>query len=123
MTDKKQRRWLIAVLIIVLVVVMIQSRSGIHVTILNAGATPLRSVVIHVTGDSHSVGDIAPGGAIRVRVRPTSDSHLEIEFTDDDGQLKRLDAGGYFKSGYRGTIQVSIKEGMIDTNEHNIRHW
>ena len=54
-------------------------------------------------------------------VHPTGESHLEIQFTDADGQAKRLDAGGYFESGYRGTINTSIKVGMIEKNEQQIR--
>jgi hypothetical protein len=42
---------------------------------------------------------------------------LEIEFTDSDGQPQRLDAGGYFEPGYRGTIDISIKDGVIEKNE------
>jgi len=54
-------------------------------------------------------------------VHPTGESHLEIEFTDADGQAKRLDAGGYFEPGYRGTIDISIKDGVIQKNEQQIR--
>jgi len=60
------------------------------------------------------------GGAVAMNV-DTGESHLEIQFTDGDGQDKRLDAGGYFEPGYRGTINVSIKDGVIQENEQNIR--
>jgi hypothetical protein len=38
-----------------------------------------------------------------------------------DGKTNRLDAGGYFESGYKGTIDISIKDGRIQKNEQNIR--
>ena len=96
-------------------------RSGIHVTIQNTGSQPLRSVVLYVTGASYELGDIAPGAAAHTMVHPTGESHLEIEFTDADGQTNRLDAGGYFEPGYRGMIRVSIKDGVIQENEQDIR--
>ena len=96
-------------------------RSGIQVTIQNTGSQPLRSVVLHVTGASCHLGDIAPGATAKATVQPTGESHLEIQFTDPDGQTRRLDAGGYFESGYRGTIDVSIQGGILQKNQQNIR--
>ena len=83
----------------------------------------MRSVVLHVTGVSYQLGDIPPGASATARVRPTSESGLEIEFTDSDGKVQRLNAGGYFESDYRGTIRVSIKDGAIETNEQDIKLW
>ena len=126
MTEKK-RSWLpFAIPVILLVAVLIgilafQLRSGIRVTIENTGTTTLESVVLHVTGASYNMGDIVPGASATARVSPTSESHLEIEFTDADGKVQRLDAGGYFEPGYRGTIRVSIKDGVIDKNEQDIK--
>ena len=125
--DKRRRWWLIAISALVMVLVgfvlFVQVRPGIVVTIENTGTTPLKSVVVHVTGASYKLGDIAPGDSANVRVRPKSDSNLEIEFKDADGQAKRLNAGGYFESGYRGTIRVSIKDGTIDKFEEDIKLW
>ena len=126
MTETKRRWWLFATPAIFLIAVLIgvlafQLRSGIRVTIDNTGTTTLESVVLHVTGASYNMGDIVPGASATARVSPTSESHLEIEFTDADGQAQRLDAGGYFEPGYRGTIRVSIKDGVIDKNEQDIK--
>jgi hypothetical protein len=66
------------------------------------------------------VGDIAPGESITARVKPTSESHLEIEFTNADGKTQRANAGGYFESRYRGTIRVEFKDGVIDKFEEDI---
>ena len=54
-------------------------------------------------------------------MHPTGESHLEIEFIDVDGQTGRLDAGGYFEPGYRGTMDISITDGVIEKNEQKIR--
>ena len=96
-------------------------RSGIHVTIQNTGSQPLRSAVLFVTGNSYNLGEIPPGATAQATVNATGDSHLEIEFADDDGQARRLDAGGFFQPRYRGTIDISIKGGVIAKNEQQIR--
>jgi len=124
--DQKRPCWLagipICVLLVVLVVlVLFLFRSGVHVSIQNTGSQPLRSVVLFVTGTSYNLGDIPPRATAHATVHPTGESHLEIEFTDADGQAKRLDAGGYIEPGYRGTIDISIKDGVIQKNEQQIR--
>ncbi len=126
MTDT--RLWLMAiascfVLVIVIVVVMPQFRAGIRVTIQNTGTTQLHSVVLHVTGGSYKLGNITPGASSEVVIKSTGESNLEIEFEGNEGRTQRLNAGGYFESGYRGTIRVSIKDGTIDKNEQDIHVW
>jgi hypothetical protein len=129
MAEQKQRRWwLLAipvglVIAVLIGVVAFQLRSGIRVAVENTGTTPLKSVVLHVTGASYELGDIAPGESATARVNPTGESHLEVDFTDADGQTQRLNAGGYFESGYRGSIRVVINDGVIDKNEQDFKLW
>ncbi len=96
---------------------------GIHVSVENTGNLPIRSVVLYVTGNSYNLGDIPPTTKAEATARCTGDSHLEIEFSDDTGATKRLDAGGFFQPGYRGTIRVSIRNGVIEGNEQDIQWW
>ena len=126
MTNNRRQFWFIGFLaciglLLVAGLILTLCRSGIRTTIRNTGNQPLRSVVLHVTGASHSLGDIPPGATAQAIVHATGESHLEIEFTDPDGQPYRLDAGGYFEPGYRGTIDISIKDGVIEKNEQRIR--
>ena len=124
--DKKKRWWLAAIPIVLLIAVafvLFQFRPGIQVTVQNTGSTPMHSVVLHVTGATYELADIPPGASATVRVKSTGESNLEIEFTGSDGKVQRLDAGGYFESGYRGTIHVSIKDGTIEKNEQDIKLW
>jgi hypothetical protein len=129
MTERKRRRlWLLpmpAVLVIAVLsgLLVVQSKSGVRVTIQNTGSSALKLVVLHVTGASYKLGDIAVGESVTMRVDPTSESHLEVEFTDIDGQVQRVNGGGYFESGYRGTIRVEIKDGQIDKFEEDIKLW
>ena len=126
MSDKKKRWWLLAIPIMLLIavgVVLLQFRPGIQVTVQNTGSTPMHSVVLHVTGATYELADIPPGASATARVKSTGESHLEIEFTDSDGKVQRLDAGGYFESGYRGTVFVSVNDGAIEENEQDIKLW
>ena len=129
MTEQKQRRlWLLsipAVLVIAALsgLLVFQIQSGVRVTIQNTGSSALKSVVLHVTGASYKLRDIAVGESVTMRVDPISESHLEVEFTHIDGQVQRLNAGGYFESGYRGTIRVEIKDSQIDKFDEDIKPW
>lgn len=69
------------------------------------------------------MSDIVPGGSATARVKPSSESHLDIEFTDAEEQTHRVNAGGYFESRYRGTIRVEIKDGVIDKFEEDLKLW
>ncbi len=125
MNKNKRRWWLLAIPVVLLLIAVVayQLRSGIRVTVENTGSTSLNSVVLHVTGVSYDLGDIAPGESATARVSPTGESELEVEFKDTAGQTQRLNAGGYFESGYRGSIRVEIKDGQIDKNEQDIKLW
>lgn len=128
MSEQKGRWWLVTVLVgvvtfAVIMALALQRTSGIRVSVENTGTSPLNQVVLHVTGASYNVGDVAPGSSAAARVRPSSESHLEIEYVDDDGNVQRLNAGGYFEPGYRGTIRVSVTDGVIDVNEQDIELW
>ena len=123
----KRHRWLLAALPVVLIVLsgvlLLQFRPGIHVTIQNTGSTPMHNVMLHVTGVSYQLGVIPPGESVAARVRSKGESGLEVEFTDSDGRVQRLNAGGYFESGYRGTIHVSIKDDVIVNTKQDILLW
>jgi hypothetical protein len=94
-----------------------QSSFGVQVSVSNDGDTPVHDLVVHVTGRSYPIGDVQPGSSRNLRVNPTSESHLELEFTGEDGRRVRLDAGGYFEPGYRGRIDVRIKDGKIEDSQ------
>lgn len=111
------------VVISLAVLVVVRFRSGIVVTVENAGPASIKSVSLRVTGRSYSLGEIAAGSSASARVHPTGESHLEIELAHVDGTSQRLDAGGYFESGYRGTIRVVLKDGKIEQVEDAVKIW
>ena len=103
-------------------IAVLSLRSGIAVRVENTGQTPIRSLTLHVTGNSYSLGDLAAGAFKEATVKSTGESGLELEF-ENHGQARRLNAGGYFEPGYRGTIRVSIKDGVIDGNDQRITNY
>jgi hypothetical protein len=52
---------------------------GSTVEVRNIGTQPMRAVIVHVTGNSYPIGDLPAGASKRVVVKPTGESHVEIE--------------------------------------------
>lgn len=78
--------------------------SRVAVNLTNVGAVTMRSVVVHVTGASHKVGDIAPGETRTVKVNPTGESHVEL--TQAGGPRLKIDS--YFERNYEGYVDARI---------------
>ena len=85
---------------------------GVTVTLKNAGEQGLDSVVVYVTGRAYHIGSLAPEEQRSVRVRPTSESHVEIEHR---GQLRRLVLDTYFEPGYHQHIRARITRDSVLT--------
>ena len=94
-------------LVVTLVVLVVVYRPRIIVKVENVGPESLHAVVVHVTGNSYLLGDILPGGQTSVEVHSSGESHVEIEFADQEGTTKRLKAEAYFEGyGYEGTVAI-----------------
>jgi hypothetical protein len=102
-------------------------RPGVRVTVENAGTEPMRAVVLHVTGRSYTIGDIAPGGCMRTIVVPTSESDLQIEFTDGRGNRRRVPIECYIEPSDRGEIRARTrartKDGGLEMTAEQIHYW
>lgn len=82
----------------------------------------MRDVVIHVTGRSYSLGVLMPGGSCTKYVTPTSESNVQVEFTDERGRRIRLDGEGYFEPRYnRGTIEIQVDDGQVVSVKNTVR--
>ena len=86
---------------------------GIHVSVTNTGQDVLRDVTVHVTGRSYPLGDLSPFTSHACEVSPASESHVELELTDAQDRRVRLNAGGYFEPGYRGTMEIQVRDGKV----------
>jgi hypothetical protein len=94
---------------------------GVHVTVRNTGQGAMRETTLHVTGRAYRIGDLASGSAHACTVSPTSESHIELEFTDERGQRPRLEVGCYFEPGYRGRIDIEVRDGKVVTVKDDSR--
>jgi hypothetical protein len=94
---------------------------GVHVTVRNTGQVVMRDVTVHVTGRAYSLGDLAAGGLRTQKVSPTGKSHVEVEFTDEQGKRVRLDADCYFSPDFRGQIDIHIKDGKVVAVQNEVR--
>lgn len=100
---------------------LLTSANGIRVAVHNAGPHTLHNVIVHVTGNHYDIGDLAAKELRVVRVDPTGDSHVEIEFTDSNRLKHRGVADSYFEPGNRGTITINIRNNAISALDSSIK--
>jgi hypothetical protein len=84
-----------------------------QVRIDNLGASSLKSVVVHVRGVSHDLGDIPANDSKSVIVEPGGESSVELELGTEKGERKRLRTDFNLETGYSGFILVRIKDDSI----------
>jgi hypothetical protein len=106
------------VIVLVTVVILVagwvryaSAQRGIRITVLNTGQETVRDMTVYVTGASYPLGDLAPSTSRTCKVSPTSESHVELEFADEQRGRIRLNAGGYFEPGYQGTMEIQVRDG------------
>ena len=123
---KKNRRLMIGgALALVLVVtglfVAITWPTGVSVEVTNAGTSPVKELIVHVTGNTHRIGDLEPGESKEVRVAPSSESHVELEWKNVNGRVFYETVDCYFEaSGYNGCVSVTITDSGIGATEVKI---
>ncbi len=81
---------------------------GAKVILHNVGTVPLHSVVVRVTGNAYSFGELAASDTCTVKTYATGESNIVIEYLDTGGQKKELTVDCYFEPGYRKTISVKV---------------
>jgi hypothetical protein len=106
---------LIAIGISVLYVigVLVRQQRGIAVLIRNDSGETLRQVSVKVEsignrGKNHDLPDLAVGARVRIYVRPLTESHVNLEFSDARGEKHVETVVGYVESGYCGTATTTI---------------
>ena len=89
--------------------------SRILVIVNNHGPETLRDVTVHVTGASYDIGDLPPGVTKQVRVAPTGESGVMIEFADATGKRVHSEWFGYFEAGYGGSVRLDWENGRVES--------
>jgi hypothetical protein len=87
---------------------------GLFVRVTNKGPGGLRNVRVKVTGNDYLLGEIAEGESKILQIEPTGESHVEVTFTEEEGQFGRVVAG-HFEPGFNGEIVITIKNGKLES--------
>lgn len=106
--------FVLAALVVICVVLI---NRGVTVVVHNVGNEPLHSVIVHVTGNSYPIGDIAAGSSSSVMVHATSESRVELEH----GAHERLVVDCYFENGYKGTITAEVTSFKVVNVKDRVR--
>jgi hypothetical protein len=91
--------------------------AGVDFTLTNSGSELLHSVTVQVTGRSYALGNIPSGGSKTVKLKPTSESHIELLFPT--GPSLSIDC--YFEPKYRGRIIASVASKEVVTVKDEVQ--
>lgn len=83
---------------------------GVVVSVANTGTAPLSAVEVRYTGGTVRVPALAPGAAHHSRIAPTSESHLDLAFTDATGRRHTREIGVFFEPGYTGSVAITVDD-------------
>lgn len=86
---------------------------GAKVFIHNVDSVPLHSVIVRVTGNVYSIGELAASQTRTVNTYLTGESHIIIEHIDASGEKKELPVDCYFEPGYRSIINVQVRADSV----------
>ena len=86
-------------------------------TVTNVGSDTMRAVVVHVTGASYAIGELAPGASRSVDVFAQGDSHVELT----SGANPRLTVACYFGPGYSGRISSQVTATRVVAVQTDVR--
>lgn len=86
----------------------IQRLRGVEVAVTNVGHTPIRQLALSYTGGVVRVHELAGGATYGVMIKPTGDSHIEVEFVDSAGVRHKEKVDVYFVKYDQGKITINI---------------
>lgn len=79
----------VVVLVIVLVCgALFYLNRPLSLVVRNVDSEALHAVVVHVTGNSISIGDIPAGQSRKIRLTTTGESHVELELATGSGRSR-----------------------------------
>lgn len=86
--------------------------SNIIFTISNDTGEVIQSVVVRFTGGEVGLGPLKAGESQDVTIKPTGESHIELEIKMADGKVELRQVDTYFEPSYSGRIKVSLGGGL-----------
>jgi hypothetical protein len=81
----------------------------IAVVLENNSGRAIRSVVASYTGGVASFGPLGVDESRELGIRPTGDSHIELEITPAEGPTEHRVVDTYFGKGYRGKVRITLE--------------
>jgi len=84
---------------------------GVEAILTNVGTTVMRDVRVVVTGKTYELGGLQPNERRSLRVNPTGESHIVIDYTDPSGTPRSVTVDCYFEPNYYGSVSVDVAEG------------
>jgi hypothetical protein len=84
------------------------SSKGIAVTIENKSGHRVENVVLRYTGGTKEVKEIEDDTSWTGHIDPNGESHLEIDFIDQQNRKHHSKIDTYFEKGYQGMIIITI---------------
>jgi hypothetical protein len=93
------------------------------VVITNSSQYPLRNLRLQFTGGTISVENLEPSTSYGHYIRPTSESHLELEWRDSSGVRQFHNIDVYFEPNDRGSIEITIGPNNLVSWTHKTRDW
>lgn len=86
------------------------TNKGVLVQIENKRSLSITDIIISYTGGDYGILELCPNQKHQTYICPTSESHIEIEFTDEKGNKKREKIEVYFESNYSGSVEIQISD-------------
>ena len=92
---------------------LVRRNYGISVVVHNTSQETVSQVSVKVEslgnrGGRYELPDLRPGDQKRIFVRPVTESHINLEFTDFNKKHYSETVYGYDESGYCGAAEVTI---------------
>lgn len=80
----------------------------ITVSLENRSGQAIQSIVAAYTGGAARFGPLGVNESQEVEIRPTGESHIELEIQPVEGQVEHRVVDTYFERGYRGQIRITL---------------
>jgi hypothetical protein len=101
-------RFLAIVLLAPIVMMGCAGKAPITVLLENNSGRAIQSVAATYTGGVARFGPLGVDESQEVGIRPTGDSHIELEIQPADGRAEHRVVDTYFERGYRGRIRITL---------------
>ncbi|KFB69758.1 hypothetical protein [Candidatus Accumulibacter vicinus] len=86
--------------------------SEITLAITNNSEVPIQNLVAGFTGGTAQFGPLKVGDRQETKIKPTGESHIELDIYPIGGKVERRVIDTYFEQGYRGKIEITLGLGF-----------